>query len=237
MHGRHWTACLNTIGEETNVTEEPADPRREPLLVHETDPSVRSGRLFAVNPVLAVHEGPWTLRQSPILGAVLIALGALALIATATGIIIDRAGETSHLGGNEIVGVIAVALFTGAMLIGLGRELWRGRVRHAPTGKKLTEHRMNLCGTPELGARIHAGLEGGTIATPEELRSGQRRGGWKIDLFVRFYEVPRTSLAYATVHFAAEEGVLVWPPVEISTDLVETLTYERYSEPQTNYLS
>lgn len=218
------------------MTDDDAEPRNEPMPVRAEDASVSSRRLFAFNPVLAVHEGPWELRRSPVAGTLLILAGILVLFAAVVGLIIDRIDETPRLGGGEILGVGTLVLFSVAALIAAGRALIGGRPRHAPTGRKLIEERVNLCGTPELGARIHAGLRDGTLTTGEDLRSGQRRGGWKIDLFVRFYEVPKTPLAYATVHFVAEDDVLVWPPLEISTELATALTLERFSAPTTNYL-
>ncbi|WP_293695081.1 hypothetical protein [uncultured Agrococcus sp.] len=87
----------------------------------------------------------------------------------------------------------------------------------------------------ECGHEIYAGLSSSTL-TEDVLTTGQRSGGWKQDLLLPLYTREDEEAALSTLHYVIDDGVLVWPPVEVATGHALELTKARYVGPDANYV-
>ena len=208
------------------------DETRSQLIAPGQEPQT-SNRIFSFNPVLAAYDGPWQYSRSPFLGVLLFSVGIALLIVDAAWFALDLFMIAPDRDMNHRLAFAFVALVVAVALIVAGRVLQRGRLRDSESGKRIKEDTFNLAGSTELGQELHDGLRNGKL-TQRRLLSGGT-GGWKHDCFVRVYRFPELSRVVATVHFVSDEGVLVWPPLDITAEYADELTVRGHSEANISY--
>lgn len=191
-----------------------------PRSVRADDLPTERHAFFDYNPVLALHDGPWEYRRSPLAGTIVsvaaIGLGALILGGLTVALVLSDQGPD----GNTLLALLAFTALVVAAVYVTGRTLSRGRLRHAPGGGKYSEQPFTRGGTPARAATTHAGLTAGTLTREQllEINEDDEPCG---DLVLGLFDQPREDVAFATVHFVSEDDeILVWPPVPITTELL-----------------
>lgn len=186
-------------------------------------------RLAKHNPVLALHDGPWILRQRSALGLLLIVAGPVIGVAAAIVLLVGQMAGSPLLATNELILTAFIALVVVVAFIGIGQGLRRGILRDAVSGKRLDEERINIAGTVDFGSEIYAGLADGSL-TRTEISSGARRDGWSNDLFLRVYRKFSDGRARATVHFVDGDSITVWPLLELPEEYADELLKPSFEE-------
>lgn len=203
-----------------------------PVRIHREDVPADQRHSFDADPVLTVHDGPWSYERSPRAGAALSIAAWVVVGVSVIAIVVDQFRPEPFLYDGNMIGAAGVFTLLALILIGgPGAFLSQGKFRHTPSGRRLRQSHRHKHGFSSLSAAaaVHAALTSGEITTRSDLISTAQRGGYrnkpKDELFVTPYEAAkRDDYAIVAVYFKSDDGeYAIWPPVPISPDRIGAL--------------
>lgn len=217
---------------------EESDPRPQT----EPEPPVSAGRwdvepdrrrLFDLDPVLALHSGPWKFGNRPRAGLVLKVMGIVLTAALVAGVIVMRLTAPREFEGFAAYALAGAVIFLVLVVFwGCGSLLADGSVRHAASGRSMVSRTEKYRCTTATADYIRARMAQGDL---DSVHLGNRMFLDKPAtgvLTFTVYALPGKHEALACMHFTrkdAPEEPLIWPPMPTDQEFMDRF-FPRRSE-------
>ena len=201
--------------------------------------SAERRREVEANPSMVMFDGPWQMRNDPVVRLVLQVLGICAGLLIVRWIVVevlDAMGDGDSL-AMALVWRIPLLLLLLALCALIpfqaGRERRAGRIYLADSGMRMSMLDRKVTGDREMAQELYDGYVRGdlTYSGITVLNSRPGYGGPATNIAVRTYLEKRTDTANVGVSFKDGDQLVVWRPLQVPPGLgLTTVTGKRYME-------